>query len=72
MLAALVTLALFGSAIAMLTQMVRQDARKILAALQGNSWTAESPATGPVAVRFSPRYPVSQPMRARPALRVAA
>jgi len=72
MFATLVTLMLFGFAAGMLAQMVRRDGRKMVAALQGNSWTAEPPAMRPVTVRFSARYPVMRPMRAQPALRAAA
>lgn len=72
MIAALVTLAFLGFAIAMLAEMVRHDGRKILAALSGRSWIAEPPSPSPVTARFRPRYPVIQPLRARPALRAAA
>ena len=73
MLTITLTLALTGFAVAMLARLVRHDGRKIMAALQGRSWAAEPPyATRPVTVRFSPRYPVSQPVCVHPALRVAA
>jgi hypothetical protein len=72
MLAALATLALFGFALAMLTEMLRRDGRKILAALQGRSWISEPQSPRPVTVRFSHRYPATQPLRARPLLRAAA
>ncbi len=44
MLAALATLALFGFALAMLVGMLRRDGRKILAALQGHSWSSAASA----------------------------
>ncbi len=72
MLAALVTLALLGFAVAMLAEMVRHDGRKMLAALQGRSWISEPPSPRPITVRFSPCYPVTQPLRAQPELRAAA
>lgn len=73
MFAIAVTLALFTFAAAMLVAMVRRDANRIIVALQGNSLAARpSCSVRPVTMRFSPRYPASQPMRARPALRAAA
>ena len=73
MLAIVTTLAVFGFAALMLASMVRLDGSKMLAALKGESWTAQqSASTRPVIVRFSPRYPTSRPMRVRPALRAAA
>ena len=72
MLAALATLALFGFALAMPVEMLRRDGRKILAALQGHSWSSQPQSPRPVTVRFSQRYPVAQPLRARPSLRAAA
>jgi hypothetical protein len=57
----------------MLAGFARNDGAKILAALSGNSWLAQPPASvRPVTVRFSQRYPASQPMRARPEMRAAA
>ena len=73
MLAIVTTLAVFGFAMAMLASMVRLDGHKMLAALKGQSWVAQrSASVRPVTVRFSPRYPASRPLRARPALRAAA
>lgn len=73
MLAIAVTLALFGFAVAMLAQLVRNDGPKIVAALQGHSWTAQPPLSArPVTVRVSQRYPASRPVRAQPAWRAAA
>ena len=72
MLATVAALALFGFATLMLAGMLRTEGRKMLAALRGQSWAARQSAMPPVTVRFSPRYPASRPMRARPALRAAA
>ncbi len=72
MLATVTTLALLGFAILVLAGMVRIDGRKMLAALEGQSWAARQSAIPPMMVRFNPRYPASRPMRAAPALRAAA
>jgi hypothetical protein len=73
MLATVATIALFGFAVAMLARFAWNDGGKILAALSGNSWLAQPPASvRPVTVRFSQRYPASRPMRVRPAMRAAA
>ena len=73
MLATAVTLALLGFAIAMIVELVRDEGKKMLAALKGKSWAAEPPLSlRPVTVRFSQRYPASRPVRARPAWRAAA
>ena len=73
MLATLVTLALLGFAVAMLVEMIRFDGQKMLAALQGRSWTAQPPqSVRPVTVRYSQRYPASRTMPARLAWRAAA
>jgi len=73
MLATAATIALFGFALFLLAQFGRRDGRKIAAALAGNSWLSQPPASmRPVTVRFSQRYPESRPVRARPALRAAA
>ena len=72
MLATVAALALFGFATLMLAGMLRKEGRKMLAALRGQSWAARQSAMPPVTARFSPRYPASRPMRARPALRAAA
>ena len=71
MLATALTLALFGLVTAILVNLVRQNGRKIVAALEGRSWTAQPPVSKrPVTVRFSPRYRAAEPVR--PALRAAA
>ena len=73
MLATAVTLALLGLVASMLASLVRQDGRKIVAALQGRSWTAQPPASfRPVQVRFTQRYPSARPVRQRQALSAAA
>jgi hypothetical protein len=73
MFVATLTLALFGLVAFVLAELVRHDREKILAALQGRSWTAEPPQpVRPVTVRFSPRYSVSRPLRVLPELRAAA
>ena len=73
MFASAVTLALFAFVGWMLTSMVRRDGAKIMAALQGQSWTAALPVSEPrVALRFSPRFPAQRPMRAQPEWRAAA
>lgn len=70
MFATFVSLAVISFAIAGLRDLARQDGAKVIAALQGRSWTAEPNATRPIVVRFSPPYRVAEP--ARPALRAAA
>lgn len=73
MLAIVTTLAVLGFAILMLAGMVQLEGSKMLAALKGQSWAAlRSSSVRPLTVRFSPRYPASRPLRARPALRAAA
>jgi len=73
MFATAAALALLGFAITMLVSMARRDGAKMLAAIQGNSWTAQPPVSGrPVMVRFSQRFPASRSLRARPAMRAAA
>ena len=73
MFVAALTLALFGLVAFVLADLVRNDREKILAALQGRSWTAEPPhPVRPVTVRFSPRYSVPRPLRVLPELRAAA
>ena len=73
MTAMLVSIAMFIAPLALMSWMVRRDFAKIAAALRGESWTANpGPTFEPVTVRFSPRYPSAQPVRARPQLRAAA
>jgi hypothetical protein len=53
MFATAITLAIMGFAIRALNDLVRHDGSKIMAALQGRSWTAERRQERPIAVRFS-------------------
>jgi hypothetical protein len=70
MLAAAVTLALFGFILTLVVDVMRRDGAKIIAALEGCSWTAQ-PTAGRQ-VRFSPRCRAAEPVRGQPALRAAA
>jgi hypothetical protein len=73
MLVAAVTLALLGFALWCLAELVRHDGQKMLAALKGQSWMSQPPASvWPVTIRFTQRYPAARPLRSRAALRVAA
>ena len=73
MIVAALTITLFGLVAMMLAKIVSDDAGKIAAALQGRSWVSEPPSpVRPVTVRYSPRYPVSRPVRVAPELRAAA
>ena len=72
MLATLATLTLFGFALVTLAEILRRDGLKILAALEGHSWTSEPNCPRPMTLRFNRRVPVNQPLQARPALRAAA
>lgn len=72
MLAAAVTIALFGFILTLVVDVMRRDGAKILAALDGRSWTAQ-PATGrPIAIRFSPSCKAAEPERMPAELRAAA
>ena len=53
MLVAAVTLALFGFVLTLVVDVMRRDGAKILAALDGRSWTAAPTAGRPVTIRFS-------------------
>jgi len=71
MLAFALTLALFGLVTAVLVDLIQKNGRKIAAALEGRSWTAQPPVSArPTTARFSPRYRAEQPVRR--ALRAAA
>lgn len=73
MLATAAILAIILFAVAMLADLVRDDGRKILAALKGQSWAAQRPpAARPITIRFSQRYPEMRALRARPEWRAAA
>ena len=72
MFATAITLALFGFVLILVVDVIRRDGRKVMAALEGRSWTAEPTAGRPVTIRFSqPRREV-EPGLVRPALRAAA
>ena len=68
------TLAVIGFALSTLASLARDDGPKILAALHGRSWAAESnhPAGGPVTIRFRARYTAVRPALAQSVLRAAA
>ena len=55
MLAAVVTLALFGSILTLVVDVLRRDGRKIIAALDGRSWTARPAPDRPITIRFNPQ-----------------
>lgn len=66
------TLTLFAVVLLLVVDVFRSDARKILAALEGRSWTAEPYSGRPVTIRFSQPRRAAEPVLARPALRAAA
>ena len=70
MLAAAVTLALFGFILTMVVDVMRRDGAKIAAALEGRSWAAQPTAVRPATIRFSRPDRVAGP--AQPELRAAA
>jgi hypothetical protein len=73
MFAVAATLALLAFITTLLVRFALHDGQKILAALNGQSWTAEPPMVArPVTVRMKQRYPVARPLRARSTLRAAA
>lgn len=72
MLAAAVSLALFGLILTMVVDVMRRDGAKILAALEGRSWVARPTAGRPVTIRFSPRCTAEAPVRMPAGLRAAA
>jgi hypothetical protein len=73
MLAAALTLAVFGFVLTLVVDVMRRDGRKIVAALEGRSWTARPTQGRPVTIRFNPQRTeaVLEP-KWRPALRAAA
>jgi hypothetical protein len=71
MLAAAVTLALFGFILTLVVDVVRRDGGKVVAALEGRSWSAERGYGRPATIRFSRPDRVVEPTR-RPELRAAA
>ena len=71
MLAAALTLGLFGLVLVMVVDVIRRDGRKIIAALEGRSWVAEPSHGRPMPIRFSQPNRVAAPA-SPPALRAAA
>ncbi len=71
MLAAAVALALFGFVLTLVVDVIRRDGRKILAALEGHSWTAEPTIGRPVTIRFNRLDKAAAPVL-QPGLRAAA
>lgn len=72
MLAAAVTIALFGFILTLVVDVVRRDGAKILAALEGRSWKAQPTGGRPVTIRFS-RLDMAEASALRsPELRAAA
>lgn len=55
MLAAALTLAVFGFILTLVVDVMRRDGRKILAALEGHSWKAGPTRGRPVTIRFNPQ-----------------
>lgn len=72
MLTAVVTLALFGVILTLVVDVVRRDGMKVIAALEGHSWTAQPAASRPVAIRFNGSDREAVPVRGLPGLRAAA
>jgi hypothetical protein len=73
MLAVAVTLALFGFVLTMVVDVIRRDGGKVIAALEGHSWTAGPTEGRPVTIRFNPRYTEVQLEPSwQPALRAVA
>lgn len=70
MVAAAVTLALFGFTLTLVIDVLRRDGGKIVAALEGKSWTADKRPTRSVTTRFS--QPVGPAARHWPEMRAAA
>ena len=71
MFATFVTLALISFAIAGLRDLARHDGAKIVAAMQGRSWTAAPRPARPVVIRFSSTFTESGSVW-QPELRAAA
>ena len=72
MLATAFTLALFGAILTLVVDVMRRDGDKILAALEGRSWTAGPTAGRPVTIRFSQPDKAAESARRWPELRAAA
>jgi hypothetical protein len=71
MLAPALTFVLFGFVLTLVVDVIRRDSRKIMAALEGRSWTAEPSAGRPVTIRFS-RLDMGAVLVQLPELRAAA
>lgn len=72
MIAAAVTLGLFWLILALVVDVMWRDGAKVLAALEGRSWTASPTHGRPVTIRFSRAGWVSKATPMTPALRAAA
>jgi hypothetical protein len=73
MLAAALTLAVFGSVLALIVDVMRSEGGKIIAALEGRSWTAKPTQGRQITVRFNPqRKAATLEPRWQPGLRAAA
>ena len=55
MLAIALTVALFGFILTMVVDVIRRDGGKVIAALEGRSWTAGPTKGQPITIRFNPR-----------------
>ena len=72
MLAAALTLTLFGLILTLVVDVMRRDGAKIAAALEGRSWTAQPTAGRPITIRFSQPDRAAVSVRRLPELRAAA
>jgi len=72
MFAAAVTIALFGIILTLVVDVMRRDGAKVLAALEGRSWTAGPTAGRPVTIRFNRRCTAEEPALGLSQLRAAA
>lgn len=72
MIAAAVTLALFGFMLTFVIDVMRRDGAKISAAIHGRSWTSGPTAGRPVTIRFSSPETICLKPLPRPELRAAA
>ena len=72
MLAAALSLVLFGFVLTLVCDVMRRDGAKILAALDGRSWTAGPTAGRPVTIRFSGPGRAAAPAPPLTGLRAAA
>ena len=67
------SLALFGFVLTMVVDVIRRDGGKVVAALEGRSWTAGPTEGRPATIRFNPRRTeVELEPLWQPALRAAA